>query len=34
MINKIIFLAIEILVIFWQAVDILHSLNYKNRIIK
>lgn len=34
MINKITFLAIEILVIFWHAVFILHRLGYKNRIIK
>ena len=34
MINKITFLAIEILVIFWHAVFILLRLGYKNRIIK
>lgn len=34
MINKITYLAIEILVIFWHAVFILHRLGYKNRIIK
>ncbi len=34
MMSKIIFIAIEILVIFWHAVYTLHSPNYKNRIIK
>lgn len=34
MISKIIFIAIEILVIFWHEVHTLHSPTYKNRIIK